>query len=187
MTKGKFYVTLLITSVVMLIAWGVSRCIAVGKFEVEVEGYFENYVEAGTVETARENLDMAIQVLEAKGLTEGQISIFWKNPNNDIGLWYHNLVESRNALKEIAKESPKDQAIVLEKQRNGLKGSEENSFIKTPSGISIYPMNKAYFWWCMLSIVACIVFLIRIGVLVDNCEMTDPLFPEKDNKATAGA
>lgn len=187
MTKKDFYVTLVITSIVVFIAWGASRIIAAVKFDNEVEGYLRNYVAAGTAETAKENLDMAIQVLESKGLTEGQISIFCKNPNNDIGLWYHNLVESRNALEEIAKESPKDQAIVLEKQRNGLKGSEDNSFVKTPSGISIYPMNKAYFWWCMLSIVAFIVFLIRIGVLIDNCEQNDPLFPKKDNKAAAGA
>lgn len=99
MTKGKFYVTLMIASVVLFIAWGVVRQNAGEKFEEEVGGYLDNYVEAGNTQTAIENLDMAIKGLEAKGLTEGQISIFWKNPNNNIGIWYHNLLESKKDLK----------------------------------------------------------------------------------------
>lgn len=84
------------------------------------------------------------------------------------------------------KEGKKDQAIILEKQRNGLKGSESNSYVEKPEGISIYPLNKAYFGWCMGAIVAFICSLIRL-CLLNVYEFDEPLFPEKDNKATAGA
>lgn len=187
MTKGKFYVTLMIASVLVFAGWFVARVNAAIKFEEEVGGYLDNYVEAGNTQTAIENLDMAIKALEAKGLTEGQISIFWESPNNNVGIWYQNLLESKKVLEESLKEGKRDQVIVLEKQRNGLKGSENNSSVRTPEGISIYPLNKAYFGWCILSIVAFICFLIKIGCLVDAYEFNDPLFPEKDNKATAGA
>lgn len=187
MTKGKFYVTLMIASVLVFAGWMVARINASIKFEEEVGGYLDNYVEAGNTQTAIENLDMAIKALEAKGMTEGQISIFRENPNNNIGIWYQNLLESKKDLEQSLEEGKKDQAIILEKQRKGLKGSESNSYVETPEGISIYPLNKAYFGWAIGATVAFICFLIRIGCLVDAYEFNDPLFPEKDNKATAGA
>ncbi len=186
MTKGKFCVTLMIASVLVLAGWMVARVNASNKFDEEVGGYLDNYVEAGNTQTAIENLDMAIKALEAKGMTEGQISIFWENPNNNVGIWYQNLLESKKVLEQSLEEGKRDQAIVLEKQRNGLKGSESNSAVRTPEGISIYPLNKVYFGWCVGSIVAFICFFISFAVLEENYELDDPLFPEKDNKATAG-
>lgn len=186
MTKGKFLVTLMIASVLVFAGWMVARINAASKFDEEVGGYLENYVEAGNTQTAIENLNMAIKGLEAKGMTEGQISIFWENPNNNVGIWYQNLLESKKVLEQSLEEEKRDQAIVLEKQRNGLKGSESNSSVRTPEGISIYPLNKVYFGWCVGSIVAFICFLIGVCCLIDAFEFDDPLFPEKDNKVTAG-
>lgn len=187
MTKGKFYATLMIASILVFVGWSVARVNASINFDEEVGGYLDNYVEAGNTQTAIENLDMAIKALEEKGMTEGQISIFWKNPNNNVGIWYQNLLKSKKALEESLEEGKRDQAIVLEKQRNGLKGSESNSSVRTPEGISIYPLNKVYFCWCVLSIIAFLAFLIRFAVLEENCELDDPLFPERDNKVAAGA
>lgn len=185
-TKGRFYTVLFCVSLLLFIAWGGIRIKAAIEFDSEVRGYFRNYLEAGTIEGAKDNLEAAIEGLESRGLTEGQISIFLKNPNNNIELWYNNLLESRDALKKAASEETAfNQAIILEKQKDGLKGRSNNTAVKHPDGISIYPFNQFYFWWSILSLAGIIGFGIRMLVLSEHNEWETPLIKVKDNRAKA--
>lgn len=185
-TKGRFYTVLFCVSLVLLIAWGGIRIKAAIEFDSEVMGHFYNYLEAGTIEGAKDNLEAAIEELESRGLTEGQVSIFYENPNNNISIWYKNLVKSREMLEEaLSKETAFNQAIILEKQKDGLKGSSNNTVVKYPDGISIYPLNKFYFWWSILSLAGIIGFGIRMLVLAEYDEWETPLIKVKDNRAKA--
>ena len=186
LTKGRFYATLFIISIVVFLSWAVVRINKACTFNEEVKGYLQNYVEAGTMEIAIKNLNSAIEALEKAGLTEGQISIFWENPNNNIGLWYNNLLKSRELLRKAVKESTLEQSIILEKQKIGLSGGNENDngtiSIAIPDGISMYPYNRFFFWWSILSAIMAIVFLIIVLVLCDSCEWDDPLIKTRNKK-----
>lgn len=182
-TKGKFYTTLLILSISSFVIWGVVRIVAAIEFDTQVIGCLRNYVEAGTIEVAEESLEAAIVALEERGLTEGQVSIFSKDPNNNIGLWYNNLSKSKELLTKLSEETAVNQFIVLEKQKNGLKG--DGSKIKHPKGISIYPYNGGFFWWSILSFVGIVIFAIICIVISDNDEQNEPLIKVKDHTAKA--
>lgn len=181
--KGNFYLTIFCASLVLLLAWAVIRINVATRFDEEVTGYLDNYVEAGTVEAAKENMELAINALEERGLTEGQVSIFYKNPNNNIGLWYNNLIESRRKLDESIELSSVQQAIILEKQRDGLKGgaSSESSSIKRPDGIEIYPYNKLFFWWSIVALAFAFVSGIACLVVKENYEWDDLLIEPPKN------
>lgn len=157
--KRKVYAILFLLSLAVFIIWGGLRIKLAIEFNFAVEGYFHNYLESGSIKGAKKNLEAAIEELESRGLTEGQISIFWENPNNNIGLWYNNLVESKEVLeKVVSEETTFNQIIILEKQKDGLKGTSTSTEVKHPNGISIYPYNKIYFWCSILSPIGIIVF-----------------------------
>lgn len=183
-TKGRFYFTLLVASVVAFILWACIRIDAFCEFENQIKGHLTNYTRAGTTETAIENLSKAIEALEEKGLTEGEIFILVKSPKNDIGVWYKNLVESKKLLEKSREESLSQQAIILEKQKSALVGK---SGVIVPVGISIYPMNHLYFYWCMLSLTGMVGFFLKLLELNDKKELRKPLLKIKDNKQRASA
>lgn len=176
-TKGKLITALLLLSIASFCVWALIRLVAADDFTVKVKGHLQNYVEAGTIETAEEELTAAIVALEKKQLTEGQISIFGKDPNNDIGTWYKNLLRSREELKTLSKENINNQLFGLERQRKGLTGGQDS--VQHPQGISIYPYNEQFFWWGAWSIIAIIAFFISYEVLKDNNELDDPLIERK--------
>lgn len=182
MTKGKFALTSCAVSVLLFVVWAVIRISAANSFSERVGGYLANYSEAGNITAAKENLNMAIKALEEMRLTEGQVSIFHKNPNNNIGLWYQNLKESQNILEKLSEENAFNQSIALEEQKNGLKGGASNTSIKHPDGISIYPHNKIFFWWSILSLSGAIGFLIWYAILCNNCEQNHLLIQLKNKE-----
>lgn len=184
-TKGRFYTVLLVISALAFVAWVATRLYASHTFNEEVYAHLVNYVRAGTSEVAERDINSAIEALEGRGLTEGQISIFCKDPKKNIGLWYENLIKSREVLRKASQESPSKQAIILEKQRDGLRGNGNNTGIEYPEGISIYPYNKLFFWWSFLSFLVACGSAIRLKRLWDNDEEDDPLIEKRDNTAKA--
>ncbi len=184
LTKGKFCWTLFIISIVSLAMWAIARINAVETFDDQIGGYLSNYAKSGTVEVAEQNLNAAIESAKVQGLTRGQISIFCKNPQNNIGLWYNNLLKSRDALKKASKEPLISQSIILEKQRNGTTDGN-NFFLGIPSGISIYPYNKQFFWWSLLSFIGIVAFAIALVYVYQKEEENEPIFKTKDKRVTA--
>lgn len=152
MRKGVFYLLCSILATIIFLTWAVFRLNALFEFQEEIQGYLQNYVEAGTVDVALDNLNKAVQALEEKEMTDGTTGIFREYPNDDVGLWYNNLLKSRNQLIAIENQSEYAKSIILEKQRNGLTGN--GTSIELPEGISAFPHNKGYFWWEILSGIA---------------------------------
>ena len=60
-------------------------------FDMNCTQYLKRAADANTVELAKDELEMAISYAEEEDLTEGIVSIFLHQPQNDIGFWYNNM------------------------------------------------------------------------------------------------
>lgn len=160
-TKNMLFGFLFAISLISLVAWGITRACRGIAFYNDIEGYLKNYERAGSVKRAEESLSAALEALEARGLTKGQISVFFQNPEENITLWYDNLKESREVLREALKKDAFEQASILRDQ----KVAWDNNADYIPLGISIYPYNRAFFWWGTPSIIATVCFLIVLLML----------------------
>lgn len=176
MTKGKFWGAICMIFICIFIGWAGFRIQRAYICYKNLIGYLDNYVKAGTVEVAKENLSMAIEGLEKLGLTNGQISIFLNDPTENLDLYYRNLKKAEEALEKSMEYNIKDQMITLGKQQNAL-GDHY------PSGISIYPLNLICFWWCVISLGGIFYSAIVLYALLCNMELDDPLFTKIKCKA----
>lgn len=130
-------------------------------FNINCTGYLSRAANANTVDLASAELSTAIDYLKQQKLTEGYTSIFWRSPSEDIGWWFNNLETSLHELKSLPQESSQlERTNVLMKLRETLQdhGSEGSSTVVVPQGITIYPANETYFWWCALSLTFVILF-----------------------------
>lgn len=142
--------------------WAVDRIVNAVDFSFGCEAYLKRAADANTVELAKENLAKAIEYAEENNLTEGIVSIFFKNPKNDIGFWYENMKEAYAELEELPEDATNlEKTNMLMKLRESLTDDGESGvYVTTPEGISIYPNNVAYFWWCLISLIAACAFWI---------------------------
>lgn len=163
LTKGNFCTALIIMFLASLCIWAGVRFYASCKFDTTIDGYLDNYAESGTLEEAEKNLSLALEALEDRNLTSGQISIFFNNPNENLGIWYQNLVSSRDELSSALTESPVKQSIILDKQKTWL--SDGGKHVSKPDGIEIYPYNKQFFWWSIISLLGLILSYIVYHIL----------------------
>ena len=137
------------------------------QFNFGCEAYLKRAANANTVELARSELEKAIDYIEKNNITEGIVSIFLKNPANDIGFWYNNIKSAYEELTNLPEEStPLEKTNVLMKLRESLTDSDENgsTTVISPGGIEIYPNNVLFFWWILGSIAALSLFWILFGV-----------------------
>lgn len=164
-TAKKFMVIAIIMSVVFG-AWATVRIVKAVKFNINCEQYLKRAADANTVETAKEELAKAISYAETNNLTEGVVSIFLHQPENDIGYWYKNMTEAYSELENLSDDATSlEKTNVLMKLRETLTDETESGISVTiPEGISIYPSNVLYFWWGIISGVLCLGMWIRVLV-----------------------
>ncbi len=161
---AKIHIILTIIFALSTCIWGTIRIVKAVTFEIEVTSYLKRASVANTIDLAKTELGKAIKAAEEKNLTEGIVSIFLKNPNNDIGFWYQNMTAAYEELENISPEATQlERTNVLMKLRESLTNDsgESGSDINVPQGISIHPDNAAYFWWATISITGfCLFFLL---------------------------
>ena len=112
-------------------------------------GYLKLSSDANSVETAKEQLDIAISYLESNNLTTGYTSVLWRTPNEDISFWYNNLKDSQSSLAKMdSSASSVDRTNLLIKLRETLMDSgEDGDRVTVPAGLSRFPDN---FLWGIL-------------------------------------
>lgn len=111
---------------------------------------------------AKPQLDKAISYLENHNLTSGIVSIFLKNPKNDIGFFYQNLKACQTELERVSPNASQlEESNVLMKLRESLLDEGQTTEVTHPFGISIYPYNVVYFIWLMISFVGTVIIGIR--------------------------
>ena len=135
-------------------------------FDMNCTQYIKRAADANTVELAKDELEKAISYAEEEDLTEGIVSIFLHQPQNDIGFWYNNMKEAYSELENLPEEAtPLEKTNVLMKLRESLTDETDSGISVTmPSGISLYPYNAMYFWIGIIFVIFAIVFWILRAV-----------------------
>ncbi len=160
---AKLFLVLGIICTVLFGAWATLRIVKAVSFDMNCHAYIHRATGATEIETAKVELTKAIKYIEENNLTEGTVSIFLKNPRNDLGFWYSTL---KSAYKEL--DTFSENATQLEKSNYLMRMRESFYEVGLPNGISIYPHNVLYFWWSMLSLLGAAVFYILSYVAYDN-------------------
>lgn len=159
--KKIMYQTLMGISIVVFLMWGVIRVFRYYEFKNNCGGYLTRAANANSIELAEENLTRAIEYLENNNLTSGQVSIFLRQPKNDITYWYKNLKSAQAQLQNINTDeiSNLEESNILMKLRETLtENSSDGTILVLPEGIEIFPKNVAFLLWGVVSFVAIFVF-----------------------------
>ncbi|MCL1918353.1 MAG: hypothetical protein FWG14_08575 [Peptococcaceae bacterium] len=165
----KFSIAFLLLAILCTIlfgTWATMRIVKDISFSFDCEAYLKRAADANTVEMAKEELAKAVDYAERNKLTEGVVSIFLKNPANDLGFWYNNMKAAYEELENLPEDTtPLEKTNVLMKLRESLTDrSNGDTAVICPDGISIYPNNVLYFWWALLSLVGAAAFWSLFGV-----------------------
>ena len=158
--KNIFLILAILFTVVFCV-WGTVRIVKYVQFDLNCEAYLKRAADANTVELAKGELTKALDYAEKNNLTDGIVSIFLKNPANDIGFWYKNIKSAYDELNSLPDDASQlEKTNVLMKLRESLTDRDESGGTKviSPEGIEIYPDNALYFWWSTLSCIAMCVF-----------------------------
>lgn len=157
--KRGILLTMAIIFTLSSLGWFVAKSVKENVFVFGCESYLKLAADASTIEMAKPQLDKAIKYLEDHNLTIGIVSVFFKNPTNDIGFFYRNL---KAAQAELEKANPNitqlEESNLLMRLRKTLLEDGKSTVVTCPNGISVYPNNKVYFWWGIISLFFTIVF-----------------------------
>lgn len=167
---SKTFLALAIVSTVIFCIWGGVRIAKSISFDKNCTQYLKRAADANSVEMAKEELGKAISYAESQQLTEGIVSIFLHQPKNDIGYWYSNMVTAYEELENLPENStPLEKTNVLMKLRETLTdNNSDGTTVTVPNGISIYPNNVGYFWWCIITSITCLLFWIVFMIVWVN-------------------
>lgn len=153
-----FMAALMILGIIGGIIYGAVRITADISFNVECEGYIKRAADATTAKSAKEQLDKVIDYADDHHLTEGWVSIILHQPENDVTFWYNNLVNARNGLeKAIGTGQLQETNVLMKLKETLLDDTSDGVKVTHPSGIEIYPNNKAM---CALAIISAAFILI---------------------------
>ncbi|MCL2462595.1 MAG: hypothetical protein FWF44_08010 [Defluviitaleaceae bacterium] len=150
--KKAITMALAILFTAVFIAWAVIRIAASYAFNVNCEQYLQRAATANSIALASSNLDTALQYLEDRGLTSGQVSIILHQPSNDIGYWYSNLKSAQTELKNMdANATQLEVSNELMKIKETLISTTSNGEVLIrPDGMEIYPHNGILFWMSVI-------------------------------------
>jgi len=175
--KNIFLILAILFTVVFCI-WGTVRIVKYVQFDLDCTAYLKRAADANTVELAKGELAKAIDYIEKNNLTDGIVSIFLKNPANDMGFWYKNLKSAYDELNNLTENTAAlEKTNVLMKLRESLTDRDESGGTKViyPMGVEIYPDNGLYFWWaavsCALMCLFWTLFLVAIDYKAINVKM----------------
>lgn len=133
--------------VLSLALWAGFRAYNGIKFDAAVTTHMKLASNAITPDQAVRELDSTLAEVRALGLTRGSTSIFSESEDEDLGLWYGHLQETRLKMSQIRETSSDESvAIVMMNIR------DSSTYTRTPDGISIYGKNKLCCWWALLSL-----------------------------------
>lgn len=151
------------------LGWAAARTYNSWMFDIRCGDNIKRAADANKVETATAELEKVVAYMEANRLTSGNtaaLQFLWTPPNRDVGFWYTNIKDALAELKALPPTAtPLERSNMLIKLRETLLDhGEKGDRVTVPAGISVFPHNALYFWWCTLSLVAGTVGSIMICV-----------------------
>ena len=135
------------------IAWAITRIVLGIQFDIGCDDYISQAASSPDPTIAASRLDTAIAYAEAHNLVAGNTGIFFTYPTNDIGFWYKRLTDSRAILRALPRnDAPLEISNTMMRVRETLvAGGKEGESVVSPDGITIFPANVLFFWWCAVS------------------------------------
>lgn len=132
-----------IVSTVGLIILGLFITVKSFQFSMGCKDHLKRAADANTIQTAKVELRTALAYMQVNKLTDGHVSIFLKQPKNDIGFWYTNLSQSLAELEVVPDNTTQlEKSNVLMKLRETILDETENGTKVThPGWISAHPHN----------------------------------------------
>ena len=153
-------------AIILFLGFMVVEVVRDTQFDLHCTQYIKRAADASTVETAKEELAKAISYAEEHGMTEGNTSIFLKQPQDDVGFWYRNMKNAYHELDNLPDDSSAlEKTNVLMKVRESLVDQGESSVrVNLPQDISVFPNNALYFWAYAVLFVYLFLMLLLEGV-----------------------
>ncbi len=148
-----------ILACISFLLWGTQRTLNGIDFEKKCQSYLQIVSNANSIELAKQRLAVAIKYCEDKKLTEGYTNIFYQTQDENIEAWYINLKASLANLDSIPPNADKllVSNVLIKFQKSLTHTDSDKTIVTFPDGISIYPNNKLYFWWCTISVIIAII------------------------------
>ncbi|MBI4582726.1 MAG: hypothetical protein HY717_01640 [Planctomycetes bacterium] len=147
-----------------LVGWGISMWRADAAFEENCGGHLERAANASTIEIAATELQIAVLYLEKNNITSGKTSVFFTLTGDDVGYWYKNLKAALGELQamELRPARLEDSNVLINLRQILLKsGGFGGERIVVPEGISVFPNNKKYAWWAIISLAIIVIALMH--------------------------
>lgn len=113
-----------------------------------VGGHLKRAADSNTVETAKQELDKALDYLEKRKMTDGDTSVFYSTPETDIEFWYKNLKSSQEELAKVSSETSQlEKTNILMKLRETLLDhGDKGDDVTCPPRIEDYPIQSLMFF-----------------------------------------
>ncbi len=138
----------------MLVLYGGVRILNNITYEQDVGGHLKRAADANQPQLALEEINIAIKGMERLGLcneiesnpkAECYTSVLYTTPNEDIGFWRTNIIQTARDLENLPAESSHLDISLIKIRETLLDGGKT---VTDPEGISIYPRNTlwAVFW-----------------------------------------
>ena len=156
----------LISSILIMLSLVVPTLLIVKevKFNQNCGGYLKQAADANTPELALERINVAVNYIESRHLTEGYTSVMWRTEAENVEFWYRNIIACRDELQSCLNSSQLEKTNVLMKVRESLTDDSNGSVSLTiPLGISRYPHN---FTWAVMVTLSIFIFLVGVGCVL---------------------
>jgi hypothetical protein len=143
------------------------KCIT---FDINCGDYLKRAADSNTVELAADNLKIALDYIEANGMTSGYTSVVYKSPDEDVAFWYTNIKQSYEELISLDENATNlEKTNLLMKLRETLLDQQEKGeSLTVPNAISCFPNNTLWAilkWLCLAMFIG---GLVGIGVTWDD-------------------
>lgn len=117
--------------------------------------------DAPTVQLAEERLNHAIKTIEKRGLTKGSTHVLYRTDETDLGIWYNQLVETRNQLESVNPNSLtllEESNLLMKVRETIVDQSDGDIVVTTPPRIITFPYHVPYAIVSFISFIALMIF-----------------------------
>lgn len=126
-----------VTLLIVFVGWSIFRINAAHEWNSEIKNHLEIAATTSSLEEARTEIGIALERIEARGITEGRPFLAMPDPGNDIGLWYKSLKDLHANLLDLGENPSQHEAntaLLLVKKTIMAEGLSEK--VKQPQDIS---------------------------------------------------
>jgi hypothetical protein len=144
-----------VIAIIAFLAWLCMSIVNSQLLDIGCVGHLQRASYTNDINVAKDELQVAIGYAERHGLTSGYTSLMWNTPDEDVAFWYTNLKNSYKDLQSVAPDaSNMEKSNMLLKLKESLvHHGKEGDKIIYPEGLEIYPYNKVYAFWGLISFI----------------------------------